>query len=301
MGKRLNFDDVAEEEEEVDEVENVEQEAVKEEVKAEDLVTKPDAELASEWGLSFAEVALKRQRLIRSRAPVPVVRLSDLPALPPPLPTGLAAVDRLLNGGGLARGEVLCLTGEHGSGKTQLCMQLCCNLVAMHSSKVLFVDTNNTFSLKRVVDMAAAGGGALDSLHLASVLKLDSFLLQLDALAHACDYDLVVVDSLAAALWSGSGGFGGKHSRGGGLLGLVAGLLRRIASRHQCALVVVGGGGVGGGTASPTWLDYLGHSKLHLRAKGDGTVVELSSPSATALLLLSNRGLHDAPPFQQPT
>ncbi|KAH9251532.1 hypothetical protein BASA81_010563 [Batrachochytrium salamandrivorans] len=283
MAKRLNFD------EDDEKAEGGEPE--KEDVKAEDLVTKPDTELASEWGLSFAEVAFKRQKLIRSRALVPVVRLSDLPLLPPAIPTGLAAVDKALRGGGLARGEVLCLTGEHGSGKTQLCMQLCCNLVRMNSSKVLFIDTGNTFSLKRVVDMTTEVGGSLDLLNVANGLQLDSFLLHLDGLVNACEYDLVVIDSLAVVCGGGVGGKRGSTDSNRGLMGLVAGLLRRIASRHQCILIAVGG--------SPTWLDYLGHSKLTLN-KGDETMVELTSPfiASFSTLLLSDRGLHDTPSQQ---
>jgi DNA repair protein RadA len=69
--------------------------------------------------------------------------------------TGSSALDILL-GGGVSSGRVTEFYGESGSGKTQLCFQLCVNALIPPIDKgdVVFVDTCGTFRPERIAEMA---------------------------------------------------------------------------------------------------------------------------------------------------
>lgn len=74
------------------------------------------------------------------------------------LTTGSKALDRLLDGG-LETQAITEFYGEYGSGKSQLCHQLCVN-VQLPPEKggldggALYIDTENTFRTERIVQMA---------------------------------------------------------------------------------------------------------------------------------------------------
>ena len=78
------------------------------------------------------------------------------------LTTGTNNLDMLL-GGGIEMRAITEFIGEYGTGKNQICMQLC--VTAQKPSerggfggKVLFIDTEGTFSPQRVHDIAEARG-----------------------------------------------------------------------------------------------------------------------------------------------
>jgi DNA repair protein RadA len=71
--------------------------------------------------------------------------------------TGSKSLDQLL-GGGVSSGRVTEVFGESGVGKTQLCFQLCVNLLATKDDEegdVVFIDTVGTFRPERIAQMAA--------------------------------------------------------------------------------------------------------------------------------------------------
>ncbi|MEM3941591.1 MAG: DNA repair and recombination protein RadA [Candidatus Bathyarchaeia archaeon] len=74
------------------------------------------------------------------------------------LTTGSKALDKLL-GGGLETQAITEFSGEYGSGKSQICHQLCVN-VQLPPEKgglggaALYIDTENTFRTERIVQMA---------------------------------------------------------------------------------------------------------------------------------------------------
>ncbi len=76
--------------------------------------------------------------------------------------TGSSSLDNLL-GGGVSSGRVTEVYGESGAGKTQLCFQLCVNLLATELKKnegdrkgdIVFIDTAGTFRPERLAQMAA--------------------------------------------------------------------------------------------------------------------------------------------------
>ena len=69
--------------------------------------------------------------------------------------TGSSDLDALL-GGGISKGKVTEVYGESGSGKTQLCFQLCVNssLDSSDIGDVVYVDTVGTFRPERIIEMS---------------------------------------------------------------------------------------------------------------------------------------------------
>ena len=74
------------------------------------------------------------------------------------LTTGSKTLDNLL-GGGLETQTITEFYGEYGSGKSQICHQLCVNVQLPHErggldGGALYIDTENTFRTERIVQMA---------------------------------------------------------------------------------------------------------------------------------------------------
>ena len=74
------------------------------------------------------------------------------------LTSGSKAIDEIL-GGGLETQTITEIYGEYGSGKSQLCHQMCVNVQLPVergglNSGALYVDTENTFRTERIVQMA---------------------------------------------------------------------------------------------------------------------------------------------------
>ena len=74
------------------------------------------------------------------------------------LGTGSKALDKLVDGG-LETQTITEFYGEYGSGKSQMCHQLCVNVQLPPergglNGAALYVDTENTFRLERIVQMS---------------------------------------------------------------------------------------------------------------------------------------------------
>ncbi|KAK3007632.1 hypothetical protein RJ639_015343, partial [Escallonia herrerae] len=65
------------------------------------------------------------------------------------LSTGCERIDFLLQGG-LREGHLTELVGPSSSGKTQVCLQVASNVAKEYSGSVVFFDTGNSFSPKRI-------------------------------------------------------------------------------------------------------------------------------------------------------
>ncbi|PRP80576.1 RAD51-like protein [Planoprotostelium fungivorum] len=68
------------------------------------------------------------------------------------MPTGCTALDKYLNGG-IRAGHIVELYGKSSTGKTQLCLSLC---VRSKHHKILWLDTNNSFSASRLQQMMSS-------------------------------------------------------------------------------------------------------------------------------------------------
>jgi DNA repair protein RadA len=125
------------------------------------------------------------------------------------LTTGSKALDKIVDGG-LETQTITEFYGEYGCGKSQVCHQLCVN-VQLPVEKgglnggVLYVDTENTFRLERIVQMATHLGldpeEVVKKIIYAEAYTSDHqmFLLEnADEIIKANNIKLIIVDSLTA-------------------------------------------------------------------------------------------------------
>ncbi len=125
------------------------------------------------------------------------------------LATGSKALDELL-GGGLETQTITEFFGEYGSGKSQVCHQLCVNVQLPPergglNSGALYIDTENTFRTERIVQMAQNLGldyeTVVKNIMVAEAYTSDHqmFLLEnADTIIKENNIRLIVVDSLTS-------------------------------------------------------------------------------------------------------
>jgi DNA repair protein RadA len=109
------------------------------------------------------------------------------------IPTG-TPLDSLI-GGGIEEQEVIELAGEYGSGKTQLCYTVICNI----KQPTVWIDTENTFRPERLAEIAQTRG--LDPQEIQNLVHLTQPLTteeQLETLKHLKKKNpkIIIVDSL---------------------------------------------------------------------------------------------------------
>jgi DNA repair protein RadA len=125
------------------------------------------------------------------------------------LTTGSKALDRILDGG-LETQTITEFYGEYGSGKSQICHQLCVNVQLPPergglNGAALYIDTENTFRTERIVQMARHLGldpeQVVKNIIYAEAYTSDHqmFLLDnADEVIKANNIKLIIVDSLTA-------------------------------------------------------------------------------------------------------
>lgn len=125
------------------------------------------------------------------------------------LTTGSRALDKIL-AGGLETQTITEFYGEYGSGKSQICHQLCVNVQLPPergglNGGALYMDTENTFRLERIVQMAKYQGldpeQVVKNIIYAEAYTSDHqmFLLEnADEVIKANNIKLIIIDSLTA-------------------------------------------------------------------------------------------------------
>jgi len=125
------------------------------------------------------------------------------------LSTGSKALDNLVDGG-LETQTITEFYGEYGSGKSQICHQLCVNVQLPPergglNGAALYVDTENTFRLERIIQMSKFLGlvpeQVVKNIIYAEAYTSDHqmFLLEnADEIIKANNIKLIIVDSLTA-------------------------------------------------------------------------------------------------------
>jgi len=110
------------------------------------------------------------------------------------VPTG-TPIDELI-GGGIEQGEVIEFYGEYGSGKTQLCNTLICNI----TGDVIYIDTENTFKPERLHEIASNRGldpeAILKRVHLIQPLTSSEQAEAINQIPENIIPQLIIIDSL---------------------------------------------------------------------------------------------------------
>jgi DNA repair protein RadA len=125
------------------------------------------------------------------------------------LTTGSKALDNLL-GGGLETQTITEFYGEYGSGKSQICHQLCVNVQLPFekgglNGGALYIDTENTFRIERILQMSKSLGldpnQVAKNIIYAEAYNSDhqTFLLEnADEIIKENNIKLIIIDSLTA-------------------------------------------------------------------------------------------------------
>lgn len=117
--------------------------------------------------------------------------------------TSSTALDNLL-GGGVRVGMLTDIFGASGTGKTQLCFQLCVNCTKPKNKKgfdagVLFIDATNTFRPERISEMArheGLGNKLLDRIYVSKVYSITDQMKAIKRISATPDLKLVLIDSI---------------------------------------------------------------------------------------------------------
>jgi len=142
-------------------------------------------------------------------APLTAAQFLDLEEKRGKISTSSSELDSIL-GGGIFTQELTELAGAFSSGKTQLCFQLCINVQLPIENgglegKAFFIDTERTFSTKRIREMAYYRDldttKVLENIIVAPTLNtshLESIIAQLPDYISREQIKLVVIDSFAS-------------------------------------------------------------------------------------------------------
>jgi len=162
--------------------------------------------------------------------------------------TGSEGFDEIM-GGGFETGAITECYGEFGSGKTQVGHQLAVNIQIPKDqggigSKVIYIDTENTFRPERILQMAEKVGlnpdEALKNIKVARAYNSDHQMLlseKAEDLLKTGEYKLVIVDSLTAhfrAEFIGRGTLSERQQK----LNKHMHQLLKIADMYNCCVLV---------------------------------------------------------------
>ncbi|MFQ5920872.1 MAG: ATPase domain-containing protein [Nitrososphaerales archaeon] len=224
---------------------------------------------------------------------------------------GCSALDNLL-GGGVRLGMLTDIFGAAGTGKTQICFQLCVNCAKPKNRKglgasVLFIDATNTFRPERVSQMAEyagldGGGGdnnkILDKIYVSRVYNTKEEMAAIKRMPQIRDLKLVIIDSIGdlfALEYKESMG-AEKHLRFMRFLHELA----LYAINSNIAIVVTNGVRFSGGEQAVQHLDRSVSTYVHFKiqlAKQDGVfralLLQPSLQPREAFFKVADKGIED--------
>lgn len=118
--------------------------------------------------------------------------------------TGSRRLDEIL-GGGVREQEITEFTGQFESGKTEICLTTALLAAAQHKANTLFLDTEGSFSSKRLIEMAKSRGfkpeETIPLIHYAKVYGSEHLIFLLENIHKPIrerNIKLIVVDSLVS-------------------------------------------------------------------------------------------------------
>ncbi|KAI5666100.1 hypothetical protein M9H77_15953 [Catharanthus roseus] len=170
------------------------------------------------------------------------------------LPVGCQRIDAFLHGG-LQQGFLTELVGPSSSGKTQVCLLAASSIAKTNLGKVMFIDTGNSFSAKRIVEFFNQNADhaysavndnkilqqVLDNIICRSVFDIFKLLDVLHELLNNLNYQtghnlkMLVVDSISSLI---TPVLGGNGAHGHALMATAGFLLKKLAHDHNLAVLI---------------------------------------------------------------
>lgn len=195
------------------------------------------------------------------------------------LSTGCERIDAFLQGG-LREGYLTELVGPSSSSKTQVCLQAASNVARKYSGRVMYFDSGNSFSSKRIVEfvsqMSDPANNQADKT-LQQVMKcivchsIFNIFTLLDVLHHLknslrsqidCQVRMLIIDSISSLV---SPVLGGSGAHGHALMATAGFLLKELAHENNLAVVVTNHMVAGEGGASKPALGESWKNIPHVR------------------------------------
>jgi len=175
------------------------------------LATTSPSELAAAVAIGerFAKQIIQDARKVLGFSPITAAEFFAIQEEKPRLMTGSNNLDDIL-GGGVPIGAITEFSGAYGSGKTQICFQLCVTVQFPPEQgglggKAYFIDTEGTFSPRRMISMAMAQGidqkQALKNILVSKAYNVDHMILLVNEAKRLIPQEnikLLVIDSVAS-------------------------------------------------------------------------------------------------------
>jgi len=248
--------------------------------------------------------------------------------------TGSEKFDAFLNGG-IESQAITEITGEFGSGKSQICHALCVaanNLVEnsklgdsdenkqSKAETIIFIDTENTFRVDRVYQIAEQNGFdpliILQKIYHCKIFnseELESLINNLDKFIEQYNAKLVIVDSIIShhrAEFSGRGTLAERQQR----LGKMLNKLRRYADIYNIAVVITNqvvsytdNPQFGSDYIKPAGGNIMGHSstyRIFLKRSGKNRIATMFDspyhPNQQTKFAISDDGIRNATSYKSP-
>jgi len=157
--------------------------------------------------------------------------------------TGDEDFDRLLLGGGIETEAITEFYGEYGKGKSQICFSTT-TVAAGNGHKVLYIDTENTYSPDRIYELASRKGfdpmETLKNIYVLSaknVALLTHYMRKVPEFVDKNNIELIIVDSIIAlyrAEFLGRANLAERQQR----LSEVMSYLIRVATFRKAAVII---------------------------------------------------------------
>ena len=242
--------------------------------------------------------------------------------------TGSEKFDAFLSGG-FETQAITEITGEFGSGKSQICHAVCVAANSLVESSrrgdsdedkqseagnIIFIDTENTFRVDRVYQIAEQNGfdplAILKKIYHCKIFnseELESLINNLDKFIEQYDAKLVIVDSIIShhrAEFSGRGTLAERQQR----LGKMLNKLRRYADIYNIAVVITNqvvsytdNSQFGSDYIKPAGGNIMGHSstyRIFLKRSGKNRVATMFDspyhPNQQVKFSISDEGIQNA-------
>ena len=280
--------------------------------------TSPD-ELASAIAISkrFAKQVIQEARKALGFAPITAAEFFELQEEKPRLTTGASNLDEIL-GGGMPVGAITEFSGAYGSGKTQICFQLCITVQLPPEQgglggKAYFIDTEGTFSPRRLIEMIMAQGidrqTALKNILVSKAYNVDHMILLMSeakSLVPKENIKLMIIDSVASHFRAEYVGQQQLPARQQALMRYAENLLR-FAETFNMAVVVTNQvlaspeAIVSGSTVEPAlglaWAHRPTHRIFLRKSRGNARIARLFDspelPEREAIFYITRDGIAD--------